>query len=423
MKYLKKSTKKTETANDETHKIVIEMLEKMSAEDGEQKALEYAKQLDGYGGNPLVSRAEIEEAINSVSEQAKKDIQYAHANVSAFAQAQKKCLTETEVEISPGVFTGHVLRPVKSVGAYVPGGRYAHIATAIMAITTAKIAGVKNITACSPPQKNAGIDPHVLYTMDLCGADTILSIGGVQSIATMTNGFFGTTPVDMLVGPGNRFVAEAKRILFGQVGIDQFAGPTEIAIIADETADAEIVACDLVGQCEHGFDSPAWLFTTDSNLAERVMQIAPELIAALPEIARIAAEASWRDYGEVILCKNNHEMVEISDKYASEHLEVQAKNLDWWLGNLNNYGSLFLGEETTVAYGDKCSGTNHVLPTKAVARYTGGLSVQKFIKVLSYQRQTQAATETIGKTTARISRLEGMEAHARTADIRIRKYL
>jgi len=238
----------------------------------------------------------------------------------------------------------------------------------------------------------------------------------------MTHGCFKNPPVDFLVGAGNQYVAEAKRIVYGKVGIDQFAGPTEIAIIADKTADKEIVAVDLVGQMEHGYNSPAWLFTTDKELADFTMKRVPELINELPELAKVNATAAWKDYGEVILCDTNEEMAEVSDKYASEHLEVHAEKLDWWLKRLRNYGSLFLGEETTVAYGDKCSGTNHILPTKGGGRYTGGLFVGKFIKTLTFQRMTKDATKVVGATAARLGRAEGMEAHARTADIRLRKY-
>ena len=233
-----------------------------------------------------------------------------------------------------------------------------------MSVTTAKVAGVKNILVCSSPKPGVGVHPTIVYTADLCGADVIMNLGGVQAIAAMTNGLFGNAPADILVGPGNQFVAEAKRILFGKVGIDLFAGPTEIAIIADETADPEIVAVDLVGQAEHGYNSPAWLYTTSKELAEKVMKRVPELIAELPELPRTNAEAAWRDYGEVVLCDTDEEMATISDEYAPEHLEVQTKNLDWFHNRLKNYGSLFVGEETTVAYGDKCSGTNHILPTK-----------------------------------------------------------
>jgi sulfopropanediol 3-dehydrogenase len=258
--------------------------------------------------------------------------------------------------------------------------------------------------------------------MDLCGADTILAVGGVQGIAALAFGLFSGNPADILVGPGNRFVAEAKRILYGRVGIDLFAGPTEIAIIADVNADPDLVASDLVGQAEHGPDSPAWLITTSRELAEQVISRMPGLIADLPEVQSQAAEAAWQDYGEIVLCENREEAAQQSDHYAAEHLEVQADDLDWWLKRLRNYGSLFLGEETTVAFGDKCSGTNHILPTKRAARYTGGLSVGKFIKTVTYQRMSREANREVAAVTARISRLEGMEAHARTGDERLRKY-
>ena len=274
-----------------------------------------------------------------------------------------------EVELSDGLYAGQKLVPVNTAGCYIPGGRYAHIASAVMSVTTAKVAGVKNIVACSPPKENVGAHPTIVYTADLCGADVILNLGGVPAIAAMTNGLFNNPPADIIVGPGNQFVAEAKRILFGKVGIDLFAGPTEIAVIADETADPEIVAFDLVGQAEHGYNSPAWLFTTSKKLAEEVMKRVPELISDLPELPKTSAEAAWRDYGEVILCETDEEMASISDEYAPEHLEVQTKKDKWFHDRLKNYGSLFIGEETTVAYGDKCSGTNHILPTKGAGRY------------------------------------------------------
>jgi sulfopropanediol 3-dehydrogenase len=247
-------------------------------------------------------------------------------------------------------------------------------------------------------------------------------LGGVQAIAAMAFGLFGAPAADIIVGPGNKFVAEAKRLLFGRVGIDVFAGPSEVAVIADDTADAQMVACDLVGQAEHGHESPAWLFTDSRRIAEAVMKRVPELIAELPPTAKDAAGAAWRDYGEVVLCDTREEVAATSDRHASEHLEVHARDLDWWLARLTNYGSLFLGEETTVAFGDKASGPNHILPTKGAARYSGGLSVHKFVKTLTWQRMTREANRRIGPVTARISRLEGMEAHARTADDRLDKY-
>ena len=264
--------------------------------------------------------------------------------------------------------------------------------------------------------------PYLLYAFNKAGADVIMTLGGVQAIATLAGGLFTGQPADVIVGPGNKFVAEAKRVLFGKVGIDVFAGPSEVAVIADDSADAAIVASDLVGQAEHGHESPAWLFTTSRALAEQVMRLVPELIARLPPTARDAAGSAWRDYGEVLLCDTREEMAAVSDRYACEHLEVHARDLDWWLANLTCYGSLFLGEETTVAYGDKASGPNHVLPTKGAARYSGGLSVHKFMKTLTWQRMTREGARDIGEVTARISRLEGMEAHARTADDRLAKY-
>jgi sulfopropanediol 3-dehydrogenase len=296
------------------------------------------------------------------------------------------------------------------------------VASAIMTVTTAKVAGVGHVTACSPPKPGEGMHPAVLYALDACGADTILNLGGVQGIAAMTFGLFGAPPARVLAGPGNQFVAEAKRILFGRVGIDMFAGPTESMVIADAGADPEIVAWDLVGQAEHGYNSPVWLISTDRALAEEVERLVPRLIAELPELNRDNAARAWDEYGEIMLCADREEVVRVSDGYASEHLQVQADDLDWWLENLTNYGSLFLGEETTVAYGDKCSGTNHVLPTKGAAHYTGGLSVGKFIKTVTWQRSTREANRDVGQACARISRLEGMEGHARTADVRLAKY-
>ena len=368
----------------------------------------------------IVDKDEIKKKLD---QKTKDDIRFSYDRVKKFAEAQLKNYGQDfEVELSNGLYAVQTLVPVNTAGCYIPGGRYAHIASAVMSVTTAKVAGVKNIIACSPPKENIGAHPSIIYTADLCGADVILNLGGVPAIAAMTYGLFGNAPADILVGPGNQFVAEAKRILFGKVGIDLFAGPTEIGIIADETADPEIVAVDLVGQAEHGYNSPAWLYTTSQKLADAVMKRVPELIDELPEVPRLSAEAAWRDYGEVILCDTNEEMVKVSDDYAPEHLELQTKDLKWFHERLKNYGSLFIGEETTVAYGDKCSGTNHILPTKGAGKYTGGLFVGKFIKTLSFQRMTKESTKEVGAAAARISRYEGMEAHARTGDARLRKY-
>jgi sulfopropanediol 3-dehydrogenase len=267
-----------------------------------------------------------------------------------------------------------------------------------------------------------GVAPAIIYAAHICGADKIMAMGGVQGVAAMTFGLFGLPKANILVGPGNQFVAEAKRILFGRVGIDMIAGPTDSLILADHTADAHIVATDLVSQAEHGYNSPVWLVTDDRALAEKVMEIVPGLIDALPELNRENAFAAWRDYAEVILCEDREEMAACSDDYAPEHLTVQAADLDWWLDRLTCYGSLFLGEETTVSYGDKATGTNHVLPTSGAASYTGGLSVHKYMKIVTWQRTTRAASKRVAEATARISRLEGMEGHARAADVRLAKY-
>ena len=325
-------------------------------------------------------------------------------------------------EVVPGLIAGQKAIPVNAAGCYIPGGRYSHIASAIMTVTTAKVAGCNNIVACSPPRPGVGIAPAIIYAAHVCGADKILAMGGVQGVAAMTFGLFGLPKANILVGPGNQFVAEAKRMLFGRVGIDMIAGPTDSLILADGTADADIVAADLVGQAEHGYNSPVWLVTDDRALAEKVMDLVPGLIEDLPEVNRDNARAAWRDYAEVMVCDTREEMAATSDEYAPEHLTVQAEDLDWWLNRLSCYGSLFLGEETTVAFGDKASGTNHVLPTSGAAGYTGGLSVHKYMKMVTWQRATREGSKPVAEATARISRLEGMEGHARTADIRLRKY-
>ncbi|MBZ9568565.1 histidinol dehydrogenase [Modicisalibacter tunisiensis] len=419
--YYKKAEKNASTGYDQTQEIVSRMLAEIEA-DGEAKAKEYCQKLDGWEGDVVVSREQIEAAKAKVPEQLKADIQFAYERVSRFAAAQRDSIREFETELSPGLFAGQKLIPMETAGCYVPGGRYAHIASAIMSVATARTAGVKNVIACSVPRDENGIHPAILYAMDLAGADTILQMGGVQGIASMAFGLFTGKPADILVGPGNRFVAEAKRQLFGRCGIDMFAGPTEIGIIADDSADPHIVATDLVGQAEHGPDSPAWLFTTSRALADAVSERIPGLIADLPETQSKAADAAWRDYGEIVICDSREEVVEVSDRYASEHLELQVEDLDWWVAKLTSYGSLFVGEETTVAFGDKCSGTNHILPTKGAARYTGGLCAQKFLKIVTYQRQSREATRDVAATTARLSRCEGMEGHARTGDVRLAKY-
>ena len=419
--YLKKATLTATGDTNDVRETVQSILDDIE-QGGDEAALKYAAKFDNYSGNLRLTPEEIEAACTLVPEQLKRDIQFAHDNVRRFAEAQKATLKDIEVEIVPGLIAGQKSIPCTAAGCYIPGGRYSHIASAIMTVTTAKVAGCQNIVACSPPKPDEGVAPAIVYAAHLCGADTILAMGGVQAIAAMTFGLFGLPKADILVGPGNQFVAEAKRILFGRVGIDMFAGPTDSLILADKTADPEIVAADLVGQAEHGYNSPVWLVTDDRNLAERVMELVPGLIAGLPELNGKNAEAAWRDYAEVILCPDREAMAAKSDEYAPEHLTVQAEDLDWWLARLQCYGSLFLGEETTVAFGDKASGTNHVLPTSRAAKYTGGLSVHKYMKIATWQRGTREGVKPVAEATARISRLEGMEGHARTADIRLQKY-
>jgi sulfopropanediol 3-dehydrogenase len=419
--YLKKASKTPETETATAQKVVADMLAEIE-KNGETAVRGYAKSLDGWDGEIVLSRAEIDRRAAEVPAQVRQDIDFAIRQVRDFALAQRRSMQEFSVDLHPGVSAGQRVLPVNVAGCYAPAGRYAHIASAYMGVATAKAAGVKTIVACSGPFRGGPMHPYLLYAFDQAGADVIMTLGGVQAIATMAFGLFSGQPADVIVGPGNKFVAEAKRTLFGKVGIDVFAGPSEVAVIADDSADAAIVASDLVGQAEHGHESPAWLFTTSRALADDVMARVPALIDALPPTARDAAGAAWRDYGEVIVCDSREDMAQVSDRYASEHLEVHARELDWWLARLTNYGSLFLGEETTVAYGDKASGPNHVLPTKGAARYSGGLSVHKFMKTLTWQRMTRDAARDIGEVTARISRLEGMEAHARTADDRLAKY-
>ncbi len=421
VEYLKKATLSAKSDASEVHATVKTILADIS-EGRDAKALKYAKKFDGYEGNVLLTAEEIDAAIAQVPEKLKADIQFAHDNVKRFAETQKSTLTDVEIEIQPGFVAGQKAIPVDAAACYVPGGRYSHIASAIMTVTTAKVAGCRHITACSPPRPDIGIAPAIIYAAHICGADKIMAMGGVQGVAAMTYGLFGLPKANILVGPGNQFVAEAKRILFGSVGIDMIAGPTDSLILADKDADAHIVATDLVSQAEHGYNSPVWLVTDNKPLAEKVMEIVPKLIDDLPDINRENAFAAWRDYAEVILCSDREEMAACSDDYAPEHLTVQANDLGWWLDRLTCYGSLFLGEETTVSYGDKATGTNHVLPTSGAASYTGGLSVHKYMKVVTWQRSTREASKRVAEATARISRLEGMEGHARAADVRLAKY-
>lgn len=419
--YLKKATLTARSGASDVHDIVQNILSDIEV-GGDDVAREYAAKFDKYDGNIILTEAEIEAASALVPDKLKADIKFSHDNVRRFAETQKATVRDIEYEVLPGLTVGQKAIPVNAAGCYVPGGRYSHIASAIMTVTTAKVAGCNHIAAASPPRPGVGVAPAIIYAAHICGADKIIAMGGVQGVAAMTMGLFGLPKANILVGPGNQFVAEAKRILFGRVGIDMIAGPTDSLILADKTADPHIVATDLVSQAEHGYNSPVWLVTDDRELAENVMARVPKLIADLPEVNRQNASAAWRDYAEVILCADREEMASTSDEYAPEHLTVQAKDLDWWRERLSCYGSLFLGEETTVSYGDKASGTNHVLPTSGAASYTGGLSVHKYMKIVTWQQATREGSKPVAEATARISRLEGMEAHARAADVRLAKY-
>ncbi|MFZ7093913.1 histidinol dehydrogenase [Primorskyibacter sp. 2E233] len=384
----------------------------------EASALDYASRLDRWEGPVIVGADEIARASAAIAPDLRAALDYAHENIRNFAMAQRASLTPFETELRPGLVAGQKVIPVSAAGCYVPGGRYAHIASALMTITTAKAAGVPHITACAPPRGD-GIDPATLYAMHLAGADVILNLGGVQGIAAMAFGLFDTPAADVLCGPGNAYVAEAKRQLFGPVGIDMFAGPTDIAIVADASADPALVALDLAGQAEHGPTSPCWLITDDAELGREVLRLMPGTIALLPEGNRDVAQQAWNAMGEVILCADRDEMAQEADRLAPEHLHVQARDLDWWQQRLTTYGSLFLGAETTVAFGDKASGPNHVLPTSGAARYTGGLSVHKFLKTVTYQRVSDQALPDLARATAVISHAEGMHGHALTAEARL----
>lgn len=420
MEYIKQAAAKAgvQAEDERVTEAVRGMLEDIRRR-GEMAVREYAERFDGWRGDFVLGEDKKRSLVDQVPARVKEDIRFAHRQVRRFAEAQRDSLTEFEIETEPGVQLGQRVLPVQCAGCYVPGGRYAHAASAIMSVATAKAAGVPYVVACSPP-RGESINPAVAFAMDLAGADVILEMGGVHAMAAMAYGLFTGREADILVGPGNAYVAEAKRLLFGRVGIDVFAGPTESAVIADESADPMTVAVDLVSQAEHGPNSPVWLFTTSEAVARQVLELVPALADDLPDPQ--VAHAAWRDYGEIILCGSREEVVDISDRYAAEHLQVLAGELDWWKRHLGNYGSLFLGEGSTVTHGDKCSGTNHILPTKGAARYSGGLNVHKFMKVLTSQQISPEANRTFSAVGSRISRAEGMEGHARACDWRLRKY-
>jgi len=382
---------------------------------------EFSEKFDKWSPKDFhLSPSEVERAIAQVPKRDLEDIKFAQAQVRNFAQKQRDTMLDLEVETLPGVVLGHRHIPVNSIGCYVPGGRYPMVASAHMSIVTAKVAGVKRIIACAPPFKG-GPHPAIVAAMHFGGADDIYVLGGVQAVAAMALGTDTIKPVDMIVGPGNAYVAEAKRQLYGRVGIDLLAGPTETLIIADDTVDGEICATDLLGQAEHGPTSPAALITNSEKLARDTMKEVERLLKILPS-ADLAGQA-WKDYGEVIVCNNEAEMIAEADRVASEHVQVMTRDPDLFLNGMKNYGALFLGPRTNVAYGDKVIGTNHTLPTKKNARFTGGLWVGKFIKTCTYQKVlTDEASAKIGEVCSRLCVLEGFLAHAEQANVRVRRY-
>ena len=387
---------------------------------GDAAVRELSEKFDRWSPQDFrLSGGEILACIDRLPAQAVQDIEFAQRQIRRFAEIQKAALKDVEVETLPGVFLGHRNIPLSSVGCYVPGGRYPMVASAHMGIVTAKVAGVQRVAACAPPFQGAPCDP-VVAAMHLGGADEIYCLGGVQAVGAMALGCESIEPVDMLVGPGNAYVAEAKRQLYGRVGIDLLAGPTETLIIADDTCDGEMAATDLLGQAEHGPTSPAVLLTTSRALAQDTLREIERQLQTL-ETAEVAGKA-WRDYGRVILCDTDQEMVEEADRIASEHVQVMTRDPDYFLDNLSNYGALFLGPETNVAYGDKVIGTNHTLPTGLAARYTGGLWVGKFIKTCTWQRVTPKATAMIGAYCSRLCALEGFAGHKAQADLRVARY-
>ena len=388
---------------------------------GDEAVRALSEQFDSWSPASFrLSEAEIEAAVASLPKRVLDDIRFAQTQVRGFAEKQKAALVDIEVETLPGVFLGHRNIPVNAVGCYVPGGKYPMVASAHMSVLTAKVAGVKRVVAAAPPYRG-GAHPAIVAAMHLAGADEILVLGGVQAIGAMALGTASIAPVDMLVGPGNAFVAEAKRQLYGRVGIDLFAGPTETLVIADDSVDGEICATDLLGQAEHGPTSPAILITNSEKLARDTMAEIETLLAKLPTAD--LAGAAWRDYGEVILCEDEAEMVAEADRIASEHVQVMTRDPDYFLNNMTNYGALFLGPRTNVAFGDKVIGTNHTLPTKKAARFTGGLWVGKFMKTCTYQRvETDEASALVGEYCSRLSMLEGFVGHAEQANIRVRRY-
>ncbi|MFO1455786.1 MAG: histidinol dehydrogenase [Steroidobacteraceae bacterium] len=414
-------TTEQRAADDAQVRSTVETIIADIARDGDAAVRRYSERFDKWSpGSFRLTPAEIKAAYAELAQRTIDDIRFAQEQVRNFARIQREALRDVEVETLPGVVLGHKNLPVNSVGCYVPGGKYPLVASAHMSVVTAKVAGVKRIIACAPPYQGKP-NPAIVVAMDMAGADEIYSFGGVQAIAAMALGTQTIGGVDMIVGPGNAFVAEAKRQLFGRIGIDLLAGPTETLVIADDSVDGELCAADLLGQAEHGPNSPAVLLTNSEKLAQDTVAAIEKQLSWLPtaEIARRA----WQDYGQVIVCDTYEEMVQVADEIGSEHVQVMTRDPDFFLDRMTNYGALFLGPETNVSYGDKVIGTNHTLPTRKASRYTGGLWVGKFIKTCTYQRvKTPAASVMIGEYCSRLCAIEGFAGHKEQADIRVRRY-
>ena len=417
--YLKRSNVQAESPSSEVRETVSEVLLAIERE-GEAAVRRYSQRFDGWSPPSFVlSEQDIDARIAAVDDELKAHIAFAQEQISTFARLQLESMHEFERETLPGVVLGQRHVPVAAVGSYSPGGRYPVLASSLMTILTPKVAGVDRVVAAAPPQPGGGIDALQLYAMTTSGADQILCIGGIQAVAALAFGLDGVEPVDMIVGAGNSYVVEAKRQLFGRVGIDLLAGPTEILVIADDSADPELIAADLLGQAEHGPTSPAVLVTTSRDIGEATIEAVDRWLETWPT-AQVASQA-WRDFGTVVVCDSREEAAATSDEFAPEHLEVQTRDPDWFLTRLRNYGTVFLGTEATVVYSDKAIGTNHVLPTAGAARYTGGLWVGKFLKTLTYQRVTPEGTSAVAPAAAAIAEAEGMAGHALTARIRLER--
>ncbi len=416
--YVKRADRPLNETAGEVRQRVSKLLTRLEV-GRETEAARLAREFDGWDGPIEVPVEEIEAAASRLDLSVREDIEYAHRHIRRFADAQMASLAEFEVEVEPGLRAGQRNVPIEVAGCYVPAGRFAHVASALMSVATASAAGVEDIVVASPARDDrGGVHPAILHAASVAGADRVLGLGGVQAIGALAFGLFTGLEADMIVGPGNSFVAEAKRQLFGRVGIDVIAGPTESMIVADGTADPAMVATDLIGQAEHGPDSPVWLVTTSPELAHATDALCRNHAQDLPDPSRASASAAWRDYGEIVLVGSNEEAASVCDDYAPEHLQVLAADLAWWRARLRNYGSLFLGPNTNVTFGDKTSGPNHILPTGRAARYTGGLNAIKFVKQLTWQELTPEAAAVESPVAARVSRLEGMEGHARSADLR-----